>query len=371
LLRDIDLAWRRQDVDLAVRGVNGTATFGKDGQGELNAATRWLNDFTVSTPIHIDARFRTNGGLVVEEVALEVPELPLTVLRLDKALNSTISQGVFSGRVIYQEHAGERLYRLSGRAERLLLGELTRRLAIGPIDGELSLDIERARIVEHTVEEIRFRGRLEGLNIAPVARLLGFEDFPGTLQVTVHQGAFADNRIESLSVSGRASELSMKMLSGRLGLGEITGRLRAEVTSLNVVGNEITGGELVVEVTPPADRPGLIDGEVLRGAVSRSLGVQLPNVLPEKVEYTKFGFRCRLDGAQLYLHGLYGSDKRSILVVRVFGQELPILRQPDEPFDVSTWTAKVRERLDAFRAPAIPPLWPGSSGSSAEAGSRG
>ena len=356
----MDLEWFHPDFRLTFGGAYGEVLFDDDGTGRASLNARTLNDTLLESPVNISALFTPGSGLTFHEVVLTVPTLPLSVLGLDRLLQSTVTQGTFNGQLIYREESADgdsRTLEAAGRLEDASLWELTQRLPGGPYTGRVSATLDQVRVVDGRLDELRFQGTLSGVCLGDVVPAIQATGDDGTADLRIHQAEYRNGVIRYLSVSGRADDISAETLSGLLGHGMMTGRLRVRVNSLIVVDDQIQSADLEIHAVAPPDRPGTIDRDALALVARELFGFDLQMVLPRKIEYAELGARLVLDHGRLRIHGTHGPDGRTVATIRLFGRDWPVLRAPDRTFEVPDLLALVRDRLEPFDAADLRRWW--------------
>ncbi len=106
------------------------------------------------------------------------------------------------------------------------------------------------------------------------------------------------------------------------------------------------------------EQPNWIEGKLLRELISRTLKVDLPDVLPERIEYTQLGVKLDVRDEVLHVFGTHGPREKTILSVWLWDREIPLIREPERAFDLSGWFDELRaqaaERLQR-RLRSLPP----------------
>ncbi len=357
-LHDIDITWRQDGLAMHVSGAAGEVLLEPDGSARATLAARRLNDATVAEPIHIRADFTPGEGLVFHHVVLDVPRISLSGLGLEKALGGPVSSGWFAGTMAY--HGASKQFTLQGSVGQAQLQELTRRLPGGPMHGTVDITLSQAVLEDGRLADLAFYGRLGRLDVGEVAAQFGQPDLTGLLDLHVHQAHFHNGQIEQLSATGRVTGLPMAVLTQLLGYGTIDGQLDVRIRSLIVVDNTIQWAEADVAAAPPAGGPGTISRETLVRVAGDVLNVDLApwaEYLPEAVEYEHLGCRLVVDGDELRIGGLYGPQREHVLTVNLLGQEVPMLKAPDETYPVSELLAAARDRAAKYDMGRVRDWW--------------
>ncbi len=141
------------------------------------------------------------------------------------------------------------------------------------------------------------------------------------------------------------------------GQGEISGTIRADIRSLLIENDELRYADVEIEARPPADRPGLIDRELIARAAQQWLGVDLGAALPEHIEYTQFGVRLVVDGGNLQVLGTHGADGRTILTVNMLGQEWGIIKQRNQAYTLPDLISLLKESAEDVDTDQVRSWW--------------
>src|SRR5207249_11418664 len=111
-------------------------------------------------PMQITARLAPREAQFLPEVTLTVPTLPIKRLGIEEALRTRISQGSFAGQItIRSTREGDQI-ELKGTARSVLLEEFTGQLSEGPIQGQMDITIDEARVRNHALERLRCSGQI-------------------------------------------------------------------------------------------------------------------------------------------------------------------------------------------------------------------
>lgn len=352
-VHNLDFIWRSNDFTLTTRQTSGVILFQDDDRGRATLDSRSLNDHPLEQPLHIHARFRTTPIITIEEVELEVPPVPLGVLKLDRLVGATTTTGSFAGRVIYREREDRADTVLSGFVEDVLLAEVTAPWLPTPITGGASLYIDHAGVVEQDLKRLKFRGQLNDVALSTVFPLIRIPDAGGVASLEIHLAEIADDRIGELRLSGRADDLSLATLCNLLGRGSITGTLNVRLHQLRMKDNRLLSAELDVTAVPPPGEAGWIDKALLQTVAEQVLGFPVPDIIPDRVEYTKLGAKLLLEGGRLRVLGTHGKNNNAILSVRLFGREVGVLYQPSRSYDVQPWIDQLTEQLNRLHPDVV------------------
>lgn len=350
-LDEIDVIWNRSSVQLTAERTRGLIHFEPDGTGRASLLADHLNGVRVPKPINIVAHFTPGEQLRFHEVAMIIPEAPLTSLRLDALLDASVTQGYFRGDISYTEQPGAPRITVGGEIRDALLHELTGLVPGGPYEGRVDITLDEASFSGRQLTALRFNGRLRGLSVAQFGRLLGHPELTGHLDLRVHRGVYDDASIRYLSVEGNATGISLEALTGLVGRGRVTGSLDAIIHSLVIVDDRIVVAELTLEAVPPKGQPGTIDREVLKAGSERMLGLDATKILPtaiQEVEYARLGVHLKFSQGELRVLGTHGADGKTILTVSLFGREFGVIKEPSETYHIGDPIARLREKADQY-----------------------
>ena len=99
----------------------------------------------------------------------------------------------------------------------------------------------------------------------------------------------------------------------------------------------------------PSAGPNYIDRRFVTDALRRALGVELPEALvaqlPERFEYSRLGLRFELRDEVLHVFGTHGPRQKTILSMSLAGREVPLVLEPEQPFDLRAYLDGLRSRV--------------------------
>jgi hypothetical protein len=338
------IRWTRRDLQLSMEGVEGRIEFDAAGAGHAQFEARSINGLPVTDPIQIEAKLAPAEREFVREVILTVPPLPLSGLGLEPILLTPISQGSFAGRITVRpsNHADE--IELKGEARQIQLSEITKRLAEGPISGQLDLIIDRALIRGRQLEEIHFSGQVRQLQINSLAPHLQLPLIGGTVHLLLNEGEARGESIEKLTVSGEWTGGSLDTLCRTmLGRGGMRGQLRISINSLLMEHGEVVGGDIDLIATPPDLGHGAISRDLLSELLQKGLGLSLPAaLLPEEIEFVQIGAKLIIKDGQVRVLSQIGPAGPALLTARVLGTLVPLLVNVDEKFPLRPLMERIR-----------------------------
>lgn len=356
-LTRIDLEWQHPDITLTVLGSYGELLFDEDGTGRASLRAHNLNGQSVDEPILIFADFTPGAGLRFREASLDLPAIPLKNLGLERLLHGQVEHGTFRGRLIYRNTANGPSIEINGAVQDASLAELTRRLPGGPFQGRADVTIDQAVFRNGRLDALRFRGRVGDLKLTELLPMLGGTPLDSTVDLRIHQADLRGRFVDYFSASGQATDAPLEAICQLIGRGTVTGKLRVRIPSLLIVDDELKRAEIELSAVPPDDAPGTIDKTLLQWAAKETLGLDLTHVLPSKIEYAKLGVRLIIEGEQLRIRGTHGHDGKSLLTVRILGQEVSLVREFDRVYRVGPLVSTIRQKLQAYELSKVRDWW--------------
>lgn len=365
---DGHITWPRRDLNIRVDGVNGIIDFDKQGQGKAVLTSTSLNENKVVEPIQINARIDpANEQDFLPEVSLMLPPLPLRTLGLDQMLGSSITQGVFSGSIKLMQSPGNDTVELVGAVQDIRLDEFTKRMQGGPLSGLVDLTIHRAMIRGRKLESLRFNGKARDVMVDPLLRRFGLPEIGGKVQLEVLNGRVQNEVVQGMSISGQWQGGSLAALSqALLKSASIHGQVSVAIKSLVIKENELVSGEIDVNAKPPPGRPGTITKSVLLDLMERYLGFTISEMvvgmLPDSVEFVRARAKLLIEHHKLQILPVLNSGDDALLTIRIGGQELPLIRNIDQTYDLTPLIERARkqagqlkEKLQKRQSPASKP----------------
>ena len=359
-LHNMSIVWRQPDFELRVENANGEVSFDADGGGRADLTADRLNGVDVTQPISIRAMFTPGAGLRFHLVTLEIPRIPLASLALDEVLGATMTSGWFDGVLSYRRSNGEPVFSLRGTVEDARLEELTQRLPNGPLHGIVDINLTKATFTPNRLIALEFSGDLSAVRLGDLAPFFNQPELNGQFNLRVHQARYRENQLAYLSTSGEAEAVPMEVVTRLIGRGVITGIMRVTLHSLLIVDDVIQRADIDLDVVPPADGPGTIDRQMILYAANNVLGIESTwanEVLPEKVEYVHLGCKLLIDRNELTIEGLHGADGKTILTIRVLGNELGLIQQPEKTFPMTDIMTLVRRRMAEYDMERLMQWW--------------
>ena len=281
----------------------------------------------------------------IDRVDLVVPEMPVRVAGLHELAGVGVRSGRFDGRLVYEEHEGGARLVVSGRCMELKLPECTAGLTPVPWRGYCpEIELQELRVEDRRPVRVRFRGVLSEVALGDILALWGLEDVGGTLTLQVGAADFSTGGIQRFVASGGGVGISLKSLTEGLGWGTMSGCLNVTITDLTIEDNRLKSLDAALVVADALEQPNWVEGRLLREMISRALKIELPALLPERIEYTRLGLRLEVRDEVLYVFGTHGEREQTILTVRMFEREVPLVFEPRRSFDLRPWLDELRAR---------------------------
>ena len=374
----MDLAFERERFRASLTDASGEVSFVDPHRGHATARCRRLNGYLAPRDVCLDAAFSPQAtGIRLDRVELSVPELPVALVGLKELAGLSLKSGSFNGQLVYRELAGqdepanpgapadrardEHELTVSGQLLQLQLAECTAGFFRPPWRGTVpELELQELRLVNGRPERIRFRGALAAMHVGDVLALWGLAGVGGDLSLRIQAADLSPAGIEHLTASGRCEDLSLAEVTQALGLGQVTGRAQLVLDGLSITRNHLDALDAELVVQPPTSEPrpsgggpaaeaNYIDRRFVTEALRRTLGVELPEALvaqlPERFEYSRLGVRFELRDEVLHVFGTHGPRQKVILSMSLAGREVPIVLEPEKPFDLRAYLDGLRSRV--------------------------
>lgn len=366
-LHDFGVEFQNHGVKLSCGKADGIITFGTErgSDGVIRLSATELNGKQTGQPVQISARFSPSGGVSVHDVLLTVPDLPLSALGIDAALQTKTTTGRFSGKLEFATEQNAPNISLSGRLSDIALEEVTRLLAAGPIRGKLDIAVDRARLVDRVVTHLSGRGEIRDLRLGDLSRLAGYPQITGRADLSIRAIDLALGHLNRLVADGRIQDVPLEAVTALVGKGEVTGRLAIQINSLRASDDRIDWADIEIEAVPPRGaEAGTIHRELLINGLTKLLDFSWPSsipqsLLPEHVEYARFGVRLRIENNQMRVLGTHGSGGDTILTLRIFGAEVPVIKSLRHEIDLTPRINALRDRLSHQDPREIEQWWRG------------
>lgn len=348
---DMNITFERDTFKAVLADAAGVVSFEKSGSGAATLIAQEFNGVAMERPVLLTARISSaESGIRVDDLLLQTPVMPIAVAGLDALTGVPASSGTFAGRLTYAERGSggpaDRELTVSGICRDLELAEWTAAVQPRPWRGRCpEIELQELHVAAGRPQRLRFRGLLRELKLADLLATWGLDGVEGQVSLDVGAAELDAGGIRRFVASGECRGVSLEALTGAIGLGRMTGTLNVTIADLSIVDNRIQSMKAALIVEDAERPPNWIEGKLLVEAASRLLHVALPSILPQRIEYTKLGVRLEIRDEELYVFGTHGEREKTILTVLLYGQALPILREPESPFDL-------RPSLDALRGAA-------------------
>lgn len=354
--------FQRDDFELTLSDTAGSVEFEMPTVGRARATATRLNGFEGATPVTLEAEFSPReSGVRVDQLTLSTPDIPLGVLGLRPLVGADVHRGSFQGRLAYREDGGRVELELSGRCRDIDLAECTHGLGGTAWRGRCDeIELLTLRLGAEGLREVAFRGRVSDLQLDDVLARWALDAGGGVAHLDVGTVVAEPSGIRDFVASGRCVDVSLDALTQSLGMGRMTGVVRVHIDDVTIVENHLKSLKAAVRVVDADDAPNWIEGRLLHAMAEKALQIQLPNILPERVEYVRLGLRLEVRDEVLRVYGSHGPGERTILTVRIAGQDFPLIQEPRRPFDLTELTDWLRETAaarirDRLRGPASRP----------------
>lgn len=347
-LVDVDLAWRQGPVAFTVKDATGPIKFLNPEEGRISVISHTINGTQTSEPINVVAKFKPARDLVVHEVVIRVPPLPIRTLLSESLSGVGKARGKFEGKLSYYHNNDKPYIRLKGRAEDVHLEDWTTELDTGLIRGRVDLQIDRLELNERGVADAKFSGRVTDLRLSDAARFIGAPPIEGVAELEVRSAEVVDKRLVRMSLNGEVVDGSLDPIVAFVGPGKIAGTFRMKVNSLDLADDQVVSADIDVEIVPPEEGPATLDTALIEHAAGKLMGIELSSLVVatlrrlETVTYSRFAFKLLADNGQLRVLGTHGPGKRVILTVKVLGTDLPVVTQPENPVELAPIIAMLR-----------------------------
>ena len=341
---EMDLSFDHDGFQAALRHAGGLVWFEGTERGYAKVHCREFNGYTCTEPVFLQAAFAPHHqGIRVDRLELIVPRLPLAIVGLRGLFGPDVRAGTFNGRLLYEERDDGRSVTVSGECLELNLRECTTGLTPRPWRGRCpEITLNELRVHNDRPVRLRFAGVLTGVMLGDILATWGLGEVGGQFALRVGNAELSPAGIERFVASGQCSDLSLETLTQALGWGRMTGNLRVVIDDLTIENNHLKSLDATMIVDDAVQQPNWIEGKLLRELISRTLEVDLPDVLPERIEYTQLGVKLDVRDEVLHVFGTHGPREKTILTVRLAELEMPLIREPEQPFDLSGWFDKLR-----------------------------
>lgn len=345
---EMDVTFIRDAFHLTLHDADGRVSFADRTRGVADISCKTLNGHVAGDFVTLSSAFSPRPhGIRLDHTELRVPRLPIAVLGLGDLLGTPIRSGGFEGRLTYSEADDGRRVRVSGSCFDIDLSEWTAPFVPQPWHGVCpELQLVECVLRDRSLERLRFRGVLNDLRLGDILTTWGFAGVGGQTTLRVGDAELTPDGISRLVASGQCVDLALDTLTDRLGWGLMTGTARCVIDDLTIEHNRLRSlsARIIVDDSANAN---IIEGRLVREIVNRAMRFDLPPMLPQRIEYTHFGVRLDVKDEQLYVLGTHGERDRTILTVRLFGQEIPLVPQPPSAIDLRPWCDALRDQLQS------------------------
>ena len=353
---NMDLTLARDHIRAELADAAGRVEFEDAQRATAQVLCSSLNDYQSPDPVLLSARFSPrNGGIRVDELELIVPDIPLHALNLDQIAGLNLQSGSFNGRWVYQENDDGSQSAVRGRCADLSLEECTRGVLPVPWRGFCpEIELQELRVVNHRPQRLRFRGILRDIALADILATWGLPPIDTTITLDVGAANLSPAGIDSFIASGQARKIPLQDVTATLGYGTMTGLLDVTIADLTIENNHIKSLDATFEIVEATDPPNWIEGRLLEELVRQTLKIPIPPLLPERIEYTRLGFRLQVRDEELLVFGTHGPDQKTILTVCMGGHDIPLISEPTTSFDLRPWLDDLRSRAKEQIENALP-----------------
>ena len=346
---DMNVAFEREGFRVELRQAGGRVEFPSSTSGKATIVCRNINGHECGDSVVLHASFAPdNGGVRVVDLRLDVPRIPLAAARLSDLLGADVTSGAFKGSLAYAEQPdhGRRLI-LSGQCTELRLGEFSAGLFGTAWSGTCpSIELQELRVVDGQPALLRFRGRIEDVDLQEMLGTFGLAGANGLATLDVGAAELTPDRIKLFVASGRCADISLETLTDALGWGRMTGTLSVRIDDLRIEDDHLVSLDMSLRVHDVAENePNWIEMRLLRELAKRALHFELPRIPYERIEYTRFGLRMEVRNEELFVFGSHGPREETILTLRFFGADWPIVTEPKRSFDLKPVLDDARARL--------------------------
>jgi hypothetical protein len=346
---DMRLIFDRNEFRATLSGAGGTIEFDDPQHGRASVVCTNLNGHTPREPVLLTAAFSPREtGIRVDKLELTVPDLPLAIAGLRDLVGLDVRSGTFHGRLGYSEPNGEKHVELSGHCFDVELREFTGGLVPTGWRGTCpEIEMQELRVENRVPTRLRFRGRLSDVHLGDILATWGLRDTTGVLALSVGAADFSQNGIDRFVASGTCIDLDLEKLSKAIGLGAMSGVLRVQIADLTIEDNRLKSLDATLTVADADDPPNWVEGVLLREIARRALKFDLPPIVPPRLEYTRLGVRLEVQDEELHVFGTHGEKERAILTARLLGNEIALINEPHNAFDLTPFFDDLRARARA------------------------
>ena len=346
---EMDVSLDRNRFRAELHQAAGVVVFDSPQIGHASIVCADFNGHRCADPVSVAAEFSPHdSGIRIDRLELIAPDLPVRVAGLRELAGVPVTSGRFSGRLVYQEHDLGRRLVVSGRCLDLELPECTAGLTPVPWRGRCpEIELQELRIENGSPARLRFRGTLSDVSLGDILATWGLTGVHGTLTLDVGAAELSPRGIERFVASGGGLGISLESLSQALGWGTMTGCLDITISDLTIEDNRLKSLDAALIVADATDAPNWIEGRLLQEIISRTFKIDLPAMLPERIDYTRLGIKLEVRDEVLYIFGTHGPRENTMLTVRLYERDLPLVFEPRRSFDLRPWLDQLRARAAA------------------------
>ena len=95
------------------------------------------------------------------------------------------------------------------------------------------------------------------------------------------------------------------------------GQAHLSIKDLTINDNHLSSLDAEIVVDPTDDTPYWVERRLLSELLREVTGITLPDFLPDRLEYTRFGVRLEVRDEVLYVFGTHGGGGKTILTAAV------------------------------------------------------
>ncbi len=350
----LDLEFERGQFQAALNDARGVVVFESSRVGRAAVTCNEFNGYYAPQPVVLNAVFSPQlSGIQLDRVDLIVPRLPLAIVGLDGLAAVSLQTGAFDGRMTYRERDARREVRVAGHVFDVQLSEATAGFFPMPCRG-VAPELELGELVvrDGVPQKLEFRGTLIDVVLGDLLAPLSMAGVGGELTLRVRAANVSPEGVDRFIASGRCDNVDLERVSEAFGWGRVTGRANLKIDDLTIRANQLTAADVHLSVQRSDDN--WVERRLLSELAQRTLGFTLPAWLPERFPYAELGVRFEVRDELLYVFGTHGPEQKTLLTVQVAGQDIGLIREPEEPFDLRATCAELRGRALAFLGERFP-----------------
>lgn len=354
----MDLHFDRDRFRAELDDAHGLVWFEQPDHGQAHISCREFNGYNAPRPVSLRAAFSPQvSGIRLDRVEVEISTMPLQVLGLQDLAGIELQSGTFNGRLTYLERDGDREMLISGQTRDVRLSECSGPYFDPPWRGSVPfVQLEELRVVNGWPVRAWFKAVVADAILSDLLAPWGLPEFGGKLFLRVEDATLSQAGVDRFVAAGRCEEVVLDRAARASGWGEMTGTATVVIEDLTIKDNQLAAFDAVVTVAPAAaGQCNWMDRKLLLEVARRALGIELPDWLvrwlPQRLEYAQLGVRLEVRDEILQVFGTHGPREKTILSVRVGGQELAAVVEPESEIDLRPWLdgmrAEARQRIAA------------------------